>query len=237
MKKQLIILALILLPLGLQAEGKGSSGSAVFSGFSGGMMVHGGYLFASDPSQVFGNTALGGDVQNLPKGGFCMGLGGSLRVHLLNHIHVGAEGFVSTMPMSSMHNGSNVRTGWGGALCDYYTEWGRVRPVIGMTIGGGATKRLYIPDADGCVQVVTTDGDTINYNASYSKTPFFFLDPYVGLEIGLNNHMALIVRIDYLLPFGSSKSILTQNVSMSNFVNPSGPRLYVGVMFGRMKKE
>lgn len=212
---------------------KSRSASSFFTGFSGGMMLHGGYLFAKDPRYIFSNTGLGSSdyVKNLPKDGFCMGLGGTLRAHLINHIHLGAEGFVSTMPL--MRTGSNVRTGWGGAMCDFYTDWGKVRPLIGLTVGGGVMKRLFVPDAP---TVTSADSET-NYNASYTKTPFFLLDPYIGMEIGLTNHMALIIRIDYMLPFGTSKSKLTPNVDWGNFMTPSGPRLYVGLMFGKMKKD
>ena len=73
-------------------------------------MLHGGYLFADSPEKVFSNTGLGSTkyVAALPRDGFCYGLGGALRVHLLNHIHVGAEGFVSTMPL--MKTGTIVYT-------------------------------------------------------------------------------------------------------------------------------
>ena len=215
---------------------KSRSASGFFTGFSGGMMLHGGYLFAKDPRYVFSNTGLGSPdyVKNLPNDGFCMGLGGTLRAHLINHIHLGAEGFVSTMPL--MKTGSNVRSGWGGAMCDFYTDWGKMRPLIGLTVGGGVMKRLFVPDAP---TVTSADSET-NYNASYTKTPFFLLDPYIGMEIGLTNHMALIIRIDYMLPFGRTSSSLTdlkKDVSWGNFMTPSGPRLYVGLMFGKMKKD
>jgi len=250
MRKAWIIAALALLPLGLTAQEqeaadvqpvkeKKESHSAVFTGFSGGMMLHGGYLFADDPTKVFSNTGLGSYdyVKGLPKSGFCYGLGGALRAHLINHIHLGAEGFVSTMPLTSMGTGSNVRTGWGGVLCDVYGNWGKVRPMIGLTVGGGSMKRLYVPaDSTGYVAVGTAENDSVHYNSSYVKTPFFFMDPYVGLEIGLNNHMAILIRIDYMLPFGTAKSKLTENVKWSNFMTPSGPRLYIGIMFGKLSR-
>lgn len=246
-KKQVLILVLALLPLGLMAQEqeaadtsakKKRSASEVFTGFSGGMMLHAGYLFSSDPTQVFSNTGLGSPdyVKGLPKSGICFGLGGSLRMHLINHIHLGAEGAVSTMPL--MNTGSNVRTGWGGALCDFYTDWGKVRPMIGLSVGGGTMKRLFVPaDSLGYVPVETASGDTTNYNASYTKTPFFYMDPYIGLEVGFGNHMALLIRIDYMLPFGKTSSRMSDNVKWSNFMTPSGPRLYVGIMFGRLKKK
>lgn len=252
MKKQLLILVLALLPLSLMAreqedadtkpekEQKHSLG--IFTGFSGGMMLHGGYLFANDPTKVFSNNGLGSldYVKGLPKDGFCYGLGGALRAHLINHIHLGAEGFVSTMPL--MKTGSNVRTAWGGAFCDVYCNWKKVRPLVGLTIGGGAMKRLYVPEYDPTTVQKTTNTDTTTtvYNSSYVKTPFFFIDPYVGVEINLAKHMALLIRIDYMLPFNINSQGLSeagQIVKWDNFVTPSGPRLYVGVMFGKFKKD
>lgn len=246
MKKSLIIIVLALLPLSLMAQEqeeantkqvkKERSSSGIFTGFSGGMMLHGGYLFADDPTKVFSNTGLGNMeyVKGLPKSGLCYGLGGSLRCHLINHVHLGAEGFVSTMPL--MHTGSNVRTAWGGVLCDIYGNWGKFRPLIGLTVGGGAMKRLYVPDQVAVEQQTATD--TTIYNSSYVKTPFFCIDPYVGFEVGLGNHMAVLVRIDYMLPFNIHNTGLSEfgkEVTWDNFVKPSGPRLYVGIMFGRMK--
>ena len=248
MRKQFVILVLALLPLGLMAQEqeasdtskkKEHSASHVFTGFYGGMMLHAGYLFSDSPDKIFSNSGLGSYeyYKGLPKDGACFGLGGQLRVHLIDHIHLGAEGGVSTMPL--MKTGSNIRTGWGGALCDFYGNWGKVRPMIGMTVGGGTMKRLFVPaDSTGYVPVETSAGDTTNYNSSFVKTPFFFLDPYVRLEIDLNSHMAILIRIDYMLPFGSSKSgLVAKDITWGNFMTPSGPRLYVGVMFGRLKRK
>ncbi|MBR4564814.1 MAG: hypothetical protein IKO26_10235 [Paludibacteraceae bacterium] len=239
MKRITLILSAVLL-LCLTAQGRGADTPAsgrsggVFTGFSGGMMLHGGYLFSQTPEKVFSNSGLGSldYIKGLPKDGFCYGLGGTLRVHLLDHIHLGAEGFVSNLPL--MKTGSNVRSGWGGAMCDFYTQWGKTRPLIGLTIGGGTMKRLYVPDQDPVKE--GTDEDAITYNSSYVKTPFFLLDPYVGLEIDLTDHMALILRIDYLLPIGKTNSSLVdtaKTLKWSSFMTPSGPRLYVGLMFGK----
>ena len=79
--------------------------------------------------------------------------------------------------------------------------------------------------------------DSTIYNASYTKTPFFYLDPYIGMEVALKSHIALLIRIDYMLPFGKTSSKLTENVKWSNFMSPSGPRLYVGVLFGKFNKK
>ena len=100
-------------------------------------------------------------------------------------------------------------------------------------------KRLYVPKQDP-VESGSTPDESTTYNSSYVKTPFFYMDPYIGMEIGLNNHIALMIRIDYMLPFGRTNSGLTKlgdDVKWSNFMTPSGPRLYVGVMFGRLKRN
>lgn len=239
-KRIAYILVLVLLPLCLCAQeqsGRAARTNGVYTGFSGGMMLHGGYLFADSPDKIFSNTGLGSYeyVKGLPKDGFCYGLGGALRVHLLNHIHIGAEGFVSTMPL--MKTGSNVRTGWGGVLLDAYMNWGRVRPLLGATIGGGTMKRLYVPKQSEGKDYANED--ETKYNASYTKTPFFFVDPYIGTEIGLGNHMALLIRIDYMLPFGNFRSKLVDTTEPDDwkyFMSPSGPRLYIGIMFGKLSK-
>lgn len=255
MRKQFLIFVLALLPLGLMAqeqeladtetapqkEKKSSTAGKIFTGFSGGMMVHGGYLFADDPTTVFSNQGLGSYdyVKGLPKSGFCYGFGGALRIHLIDHIHIGGEGFVSHMPL--MGTGSNIRTGWGGAFCDFYGNWGKVRPMIGLGVGGGAMKRLFVPaDSVGYVSVSAGGSDSTYYNSSYVKTPFFYLDPYVGMEISLGDYMSLLIRIDYMLPFNIHNTGLAdvgKKVKWEHFVTPSGPRLYVGVMFGRLGKK
>ena len=84
MRKQFWILVLALLPLGMFAQEqesaeteaprkeKKSNAGKVFTGISGGMMLHAGYLFADDPTKVFSNTGLGSYdyVKGLPKSGF-----------------------------------------------------------------------------------------------------------------------------------------------------------------------
>lgn len=200
----------------------------VFTGFSGGMMIHGGYAFSQSPNELFRNGSLEkSQLQDLPRDGFTFGLGGTLRLHLIDHIHLGGEGHMSFMPL--MSSGSSIRTGWGGAMCDFYATLGIVRPLIGLTIGGGSMRRIYVPE-ENVTEVKGSDG--IVYNASYTNSPFFLLDPYIGLEIGLKK-ISLLIRADYMLPFGKDKDGLANtNVTWSNFITPNGPRLYFGVLFG-----
>ena len=243
MKKRLLFAVLILLPLclcakeqedsGRSGRDRSGSGDPVFSGVSGGVSVNIGYLFSDSPDKIFSNSNLGtaSDVQNLPKDGVGLGCGAVFRIHLINHIHLGAEGQMSIMPL--MKSGSNVRSGWGGAFCDYYANIGKVRPLAGLGVGGGVMKRLFVPD-----EVAYTVSNSTYYNASYTKTPFFYLDPYIGLEIGLGDMMALLIKIDYMLQFGYSGSKLTaSDVTWSNFMTPSGVRLHIGFLLGSMGKK
>ena len=250
MKKIILLAALALLPLCLRAQEQEvaaaqqqfssardlvrKSGNGVFTGVTGGMMLHIGYMFSDDPRKIFSNAGLGNAeyVKNLPKDGIGLGLGGTLRIHLLNHIHVGAEGGMTIMPLRGH---GNIRMGYGGALCDGYLTLGKTRPMIGLSLGGGVMKRLYLPE-NPYEYIPEGTTDTTVYNASYTQTPFFYLDPYIGIEIDLNSNMALLLRIDYMLPFGRTKSGLTDivgDVKWSNFMTPTGPRLYVGIMFGK----
>lgn len=239
MNKKLFIIALLFLPL---ASFAGSDSTHVnkphlLTGFSGGMALHIGYGFTSNPQELFRNPNIGTKeyIKSLPKDGVLLGLGGQLRLHLLDHIHVGGEGYMSMMPL--MRSGSNVRYGWGGAFVDGYLTLGRIRPMIGMGLGGGSMKRLFVPE-----KAETVHSAEVQYNASYTKTPFFYLNPYIGLEVllGVAKMRSLYIRLDYMLPFGANNSSLSQDVEgkkniWSNFITPSGPRLYVGIMFGKQK--
>jgi len=197
----------------------------ILTGFTGGMKVHVGYAFAKSPDELFRNGNLQ-ELTNLSTNGITLGLGGELRLHLINHIHLGAEGGVSTMPLAQ--SGSSIRTGWGGALCDFYGQVGKVQLMAGGLVGGGVNKRLYVPDGS------ATSSTDPTYNASYTSTSFFLLDPYVGLECKLTKRISIIIQVDYMLPFGSSNSGLnTETIRWNNFLSPSGPRLYVGLLFGK----
>jgi len=211
-----------------KSESEKAEGNKILTGFTGGMKLHIGYAFSASPGELFHNGSLQ-NISDLPTDGVTLGLGGELRLHLINHIHIGLEGGVSTMPL--MSNGSSIRTGWGGVMCDYYGTLGkRVQLCIGITIGGGSSNRLYVPLSGASV----TGTDATIYNASYTQTPFFMLDPYAGMEIALTKRIGLLLKVDYILPFGNGDSgITTETIRWSNFLSPSGPRLYVGVMFGR----
>ena len=233
--KIIAILCLALLPFSMvQAKGdKEHSGGKIFTGISGGLSIHGGYLFSQSPDQLFSNTGLGNleTYKTLKKDGFCYGFGAQLRIHFINHIHLGAEANLSTLPL--MNSGSYVQQMWAGGFCDFYGGWGKTKPLVGLGVGGGKVKRLYVPDAAVVAEPTEEAGSSTNYNAAYTTTPFFYLDPYVGLETDFGL-LGLQFKIDYMLPFGNTSSNLAQNVNWGNFLAPSGPRLHIALVFGKL---
>lgn len=187
----------------------------VCTGFSGGMMLHAGYLFGQD--QHAPHDADG--VLCSPEGA-TFGLGGALRIHLFRHLRVGGEGFVSTMSRATtdccryLQSGSYIRTGWGGLLADACWQGAKVWPFIGGTVGGGAMRALYILEGN-------EDDWQAESCAIVHRQPFFCIDPYVGLDWCMNKKVHMTFRFDWLIALHHGQ-----------FVLPTGPRLYVGFMFG-----
>ena len=234
--KKFFIIALLLLPIMGYAKSNKEDKSnddeqrtKVLTGFTGGLMIHGGYAFSSTPAEMFRNISIEGTdyFKSLPKDGVTLGFGGQLRLHFLDHIHVGGEGSVSIMPLAGQ---SSISSGWGGGFIDGYFSLGPVRPFLGLGIGGGKMKRLFVPSSFNDVLNIK---DSVAINASYSSTPFFYLDPYIGLEILLRRSKSIFIKIDYQLPFSSDKvDIFDKEKQWDTFIKPSGPRLYFGLMFG-----
>lgn len=192
-------------------------------GLSGGLMVHGGYAFAKNTSTMYHNPTLSTSGKD---DGMSLGAAASVRIHLISHLHVGAEAGVSVIPLSK--DGSRVTTAWGGAFCDFYWTVKKVQLLAGAMLGGGNIGRLYVSDA------VKIGEDTYS-TTTYIRTPCFLLDPYIGVEIPVARRVAILVKLDYMLPFGKKSEGLSKTkevIKWSNFLEPSGPRLHIGVMFG-----
>lgn len=186
----------------------------VYQGFSGGMMAHGGYLFGVNADAP--KTADG--VVCSPQGG-TFGLGGALRVHLWNHLRVGGEGFVSTMNSGTtnmkhaLKEGSYIRTGFGGIAIDACWRKEKVWPYIGGSIGGGAMRSLYVLEG--------SQDDWAAEDAAYlHKTPFMYVNPYVGLDWCMTKKVHMTFRIDWMVA-----------LHKGDVVKPTGPKLLVGFMF------
>ena len=201
-KKISLVILMIVLCFSAGAEGKKS----VYKGFSGGMMLHAGYLSGCD-------NPMGYRADGITKG-----IGGAAKVHLWKNFRVGTEGYVSTLPMhktEGLSKGSHIKYGWGGLLADFYWELGRFTPFVGLTVGGGSQKDLYI-----------TGGDRMDWlpeeQTYYHKSTFLAIDPFVGCEFALTQVLHLTLKLDNLL-----------SVNRQGLGQPNGPRLYIGMMFCR----
>ena len=211
------LLQYIILPLCLLMSNSllaGESQTKVYQGFSGGMMGHASYLFGVNNDAP--KTHEG--VLCSPQGG-SFGLGGSLRVHLWNHLRVGGEGFVSTMNSGTtdmkpiLQDGSYIRTGWGGLVVDACWRKEKVWPYIGGSMGGGAMRSLYVLEG--------SQDDWVAEKETYlHKTPFMYVNPYVGIDWCMTQKVHMTFRMDWLLA-----------LSKGDLVMPTGPRLLVGFMF------
>lgn len=214
MRSKVLFLCLWLSSM-LCAQGNDSlAAGRVYQGFSGGMMVHTGYLFGRDR-----HAPVTTDGRSTSPQGATFGIGGAMRVHLWKHLRTGFEGFVSTMPATMtdcrdiLRPGSYVRMGWGGVLADCCWRLPKAWPHIGGTIGGGSMKGLYIVDGD-------QNSWTQDANSTFHKQTFFYATPYVGCDYCMTSKVHLTFRLDWMLAFHHNALAL-----------PTGPRLFVGFMF------
>lgn len=185
-----------------------------YEGFSGGMLLHSGYV----QGKTFEITDLSGNVVSRQKmEGFPFGIGGAMRIHLGKHWRIGGEGYVSTLKYN--HNGSYSSIGWGGILMDCMWQMNKISFFAGGTIGGGSTKNVTLQNDYG------NDYQT-EENVSFRKYGFMAITPFVGMEYAVTDKIRLTFKIDYLL-------------NVSNFQNDfvTGPRVYIGFMFYRLKND
>ena len=152
-------------------------------GYSGGMMVHTGFLSGS--VQPIGYKA----------SGFSFGLGGTLRVQLHNCFMVGGEGYVSTL--HQMKNGSYLKYGWGGILVQYFWQCNKVMPYLGLTVGGGAQTSFLMFDGN------QNDWEQ-EEKVIFHKQGFMALTPFAGCDFILTKIFRLTLKVDWLNTFGRS---------------------------------
>lgn len=185
-----------------------------YNGFSGGMMVHSGYLQSKDFTIATNN---GQSLQNLQAKGVPFGIGGAAKVHLGKHLRVGGEGYVSNLNYGE-HN-SIFSLSYGGVFVDCVWQNKRFSPYVGVLFGGGSTQNttLFAP---------TYDDFIAEGNVSYRKNSFLALSPFVGIEYALNDKIRLTLKADYLLNLNSAPNDFA-----------SGVRVFVGFMFYRLKTE
>ena len=180
----------------------GAAQEKFIKGVSGGMMVHGGYLSAGDtPFKI-------------EPSGATFGIGGVAKLHLSDHFRAGFEGYFSTMGIDQEMavDGSFNKVFWTGILGDFFWTFGKFKPYVGTTVGGGMETAFYMT------------GDKHDWlpeaSAVYNKMPFLAVDPFVGLEYAAGEALNLTIKADWLLGFNSD-----------GLNRPMGPRIYFGFIF------
>ncbi|MBR5595538.1 MAG: hypothetical protein IKW47_04555 [Alistipes sp.] len=171
-------------------------------GFSGGMMLHSGYLSGCDNHRGY-------NMQ-----GTTFGIGGVARLHLTDHFRTGFEGYVSTMALKrDIAKGSHNKIFWTGLLADWYWQKGKFYPYLGVTVGGGMETSYLM--FDGSSSDWQSEGDAV-----FRKEGFVAVDPFIGCDIALSEAVRLTFKTDWL--FAIRKAGLNK---------PYGPRLYIGFIF------
>lgn len=167
--------------------------------FIGGMFVHGGYI-----SNLRIDQSVSGPVS---------GIGGKLAFFISPYFRIGTEGYASTYNYSDATG--FYKLGWGGLLAEYMLGNGKAIPVLGLTIGGGKIKDLYILEGK--------DGDRLPDNAIYQVYTVAIVAPYVSIEYALKENIRLTAKVDYV-------TSITRD-AVAHFAE--GPRFYLGVLFVR----
>lgn len=173
-----------------------------FNGYDGGMMLHAGFV-SKNISPV-----------DFKAKGVTKGIGGAIRFHFGEHYRIGTEGYVSTLSLKKdLVEGSYIKTFWAGLINDFYWEFGKFMPYVGLTVGGGTVTDCFI-----------FEGNNHDWNPEgtviINKTAFVAIDPYIGCDYALTDALHLTFKIDYLNGFNKSELYL-----------PTGPRFYIGAIF------
>ncbi len=199
--KHILTILLALLTFNLSAQ-EASGQKKAIKGFSGGMMVHTGYLSGCD------------NPYGYIMSGATFGIGGVAKVHLTSHFRTGFEGYFSTMGLSrDVEKGSYNKVFWTGLLADWYWKCGKFYPYAGATVGGGIETSFYM-----------FEGNRHDWlpeaSAVYRKEAFFAVDPFIGVEYAVGDALRLTLKADWLLA-----------VNKDGLNRPMGPRIYFGFIF------
>lgn len=197
-----LILCLCTFSIWISAQDDKSLDKKFIKGFSGGMMVHTGYLWGCD--NPFG--------YNLSSATF--GIGGVARLHITSHFRAGFEGYFSSMGLSkNIEKGSFNKIFWTGILGDWYWKLGKFQPYAGVMLGGGTETAFYMFEGS------RKDWEP-EHSAVFNKQGFFAVDPFIGIEYAIGSALHLTLKADWL--FAVNKNGLNQ---------PMGPRVYFGFIF------
>ena len=188
-----------------------AQGGLKYRGFSGGMMVHTGYLKSNsfDLQTIHGNYITTSKVE-----GMSFGIGGAARLHFGKHLRVGGEGYVSNLRYGV--KGTTSSLSWGGVLADCVWDLGKLWPFVGMTIGGGAVEHVILQNEPATDFAAESD-------AVYREYSFMALAPMVGVEYAMSEKIHLTLKMDYVINISNPQDDFT-----------SGPRFFLGFMFYRL---
>lgn len=200
--KNIIIIFSLHIFLCVFVNAQDTKGKMAYSGFSGGMMLHLGYVQSSD--FTFTNPS-----ETMQLKGLAFGIGGQLRINFGDHLRIGSEGYFSK---HQYENSSYASIGWGGVLVDCVWEVGKFSPFVGGTIGGGSQTNV--------TNFAKPKNNYIPENVSFRKYGFLCIIPFMGVEYALSEKIHLILKTDYLF-----------NVSNRQDDFTTGPRFYFGFAF------
>lgn len=185
-------------------------GRFAYSGFSGGMMVHSGYLGGGDITLTDGSAEY---RQKLS--GWATGIGGAARVHFGKHLRTGFEGYVTTLNYGPYDSYATI--GWGGVLADCIWRFGRWAAYAGGSFGGGSFKNLTLLSP-------TPLDNVMEERSSFRRYGFLTLVPFAGAEYTITDKIRLAIKADWMLNLTNRQP---------DFV--SGPRIYFGFAFYRQQ--
>jgi hypothetical protein len=207
-------LGIILLSVNLQAQNVPQKTNFQFSGFSGGMALHSGYLYAGTPvfSTLDGVAVKGEKVHGAP-----VGIGGVLKLHFGRHFRIGGEGYNSTLVYGKAKNRWSL--GWGGLLADSHWQIKKWGLFVGGTVGFGAVRHLVLLDAN--PNDLQIEGQNV-----YRKYSVVMLVPFMGVEYAFTERMRLYLKLDYAF-----------NVSNRQPDFAEGLRVYLGFSFYHKREK
>ena len=207
-KKNILLCACIILFLPLFSQDLEAK-KMRFQGYSGGMMLHTGYLLG-------GSVDVPNYTEKTKIQGFTFGIGGALRFHFGKHLRIGSEGYNSTLRYGK--NKSSMSLGWGGLLIDCQWEIAKFTLFCGGTIGGGSMKNTILTEP--------VSANSAGQKALYQKYSIMVIDPFIGMEYAISSKIHLIIKADCIVN-------LTQK--QSDF--PIGTRVYAGIVFFHATKR
>ena len=196
--KRILLITFIFLSLNVFSQNE----EKIFNGYDGGMMLHIGYV-SKDIKPV-----------DFKADGLTKGIGGAIRFHFGKHYRIGTEGYVSTLSLKKdLVEGSYIKTFWAGLINDFYWQFGKFMPYVGLTVGGGTLTDCFIKEGD-------NHDWSPEQNVIINKSAFVAIDSYIGCDYSLTDALHLTFKIDYLNGFNKSDLYL-----------PTGPRFYIGAIF------